>query len=296
LLQHNMTIAPMTPQPTKSTSNSRSNKVLGQLQAIWDTLQKDLASTKAQLNSAREAKTTHEQQSKDYTLSNQECRTHIQELLKLLEAKQHSLNLTKHQSVGLEAQTKKLKDDALMSRRNLDELKKRESRLVQDRDAAVLAKTRVEQQQKVLQQSIRDMDNRLGQEQQLLKKQLDQLQRQVQRITDRNEWMTKIMVSSMENETELRQEWIHQVSIRQQQHDKVTELFINRIRSELELLLDQMITLGYGGVTLGNRDNSSSNRLDALIMLNLDQKVEQCQADVNCLVHRIQSYSVLSIQ
>jgi hypothetical protein len=43
-----MTLAPTTPQPTKSVSNSRTNRVIEQLQDTWDTLQRDLASTKTQ--------------------------------------------------------------------------------------------------------------------------------------------------------------------------------------------------------------------------------------------------------
>lgn len=204
----------------------------------------------------------------------------------LLETKQHSLDGTKEQSGGLETQAKKLKDDAMMSRKNLNDLKKRESRLVQDRDAAVLAKTRVEQQQKILRQSVHDLDKRLRQEQHRLKRELDQLQRLVGLVTDGNQWMADAMVSNMENETLVRQEWIQQVSVQQQHQDEVAILFVARIRSELQLLLNQVAAIGYGG----------SNRLDALDTLDIDQKVQQCKADVCGLVHRIQSYSVLALQ
>lgn len=204
----------------------------------------------------------------------------------LLETKQHSLEVTKKQSGGLETQAKKLKDDALMSRNNLDDLKKRESRLVQDRDAAVMAKTRVEQQQNILRQSVHDLDKRLGQEQHRLKRELDQLQRLVGLVTDRNQWMADVMVSNMENETIVRQKWIQQVSVQQQHQNEVAVLFATRIKSEMQLLLEQVAAIGHG----------DSNRLGAVDTLDLDQKVQQCKADVCGLVHRIQSYSVVAFQ
>ncbi|ORZ17207.1 hypothetical protein BCR42DRAFT_374349 [Absidia repens] len=265
-----MTLAPATPQPSKSSSNSRSNRVIEELQETWDTLQKDLVTIKAQLDSAREAKKNNEQQSKEYVQSNQECRIHIQELMELLESKQQSLDLTKQQSVELENQVKQLKTDALTSRKHLDDLKKRETQLGQDRDAAVLAKARVEQQQKVLQQSIQDMDNRFIKEQQMLKKELDTIQRQLEQVSTRNQLIAEMMVANVENETEARQELIRQVGIQQKDYGQATGLFVDRIRSELQTLLDEATSLGY-----------------------LSQEVKQCQDEVNGLVQRIQSYSMV---
>lgn len=45
-----MALAPATPQPSKSSSNYRSTRVIEELQETWDSLQKDLITTKAQVN------------------------------------------------------------------------------------------------------------------------------------------------------------------------------------------------------------------------------------------------------
>ncbi|KAI8332685.1 hypothetical protein BC941DRAFT_381313 [Chlamydoabsidia padenii] len=275
-----MALAPATPQPSKSTSNYRSTRVIEELQETWDTLQKDLITTKTQLDTALEAKKNNEQQSKDYVQSNQECRAQIQELMKLLEDKQQSLDVTKQQSVALENKVKQLKDEAMISRKHLDDLKKRETQLGQDRDAAVLAKACVEQQQKILEQSVLDLDHRSTKEQQQLEKELDTLKHQLDQVSSRNQWMADMMVSVMDDETRTRREWIQQMHTQHQQQRQTTKLFIEKIQLELQSLLEQVNSLGGG-------DSHSNNTLD------LDVEVKQCQDEINGLVQKIQSYSLI---
>lgn len=197
----------------------------------------------------------------------------------LLEDKQDSLDVTKQQSVELENQVKQLKTDAMMSRKNLDDLKKRETQLGQDRDAAVFAKACVEQQQSILQQSVQDLDKRLAQEQRKLKKELDSLHRQLEQVSTRNQWMADIMASTVESQVVTRQEWIRQMETQQQEQGKTTRLFVDRIRQELQSLLDE-----------ANGRGADQEQNDTL---NLDREVKQCQDEVNGLIQRIQSYSMI---
>ncbi|KAI8099853.1 uncharacterized protein BX664DRAFT_322264 [Halteromyces radiatus] len=260
---------------TTQLSNSRSNRVIEELQDTWEILQKDMISTKVQLESLREAKIKNENDGKEYVQSNQECRTHIQELMELLETKEEALDYTKKQSQELEAQVKQLKDDALMSRKTLDELKKKETQLGQDRDAAVLAKLRVKQQQKILEQSLQDLDKRYQHEQQCLKKELISIKKQLEQTLLRNQWFADIIINHVENETETRQQWISQVNIQQQQQIRTTQLFVDRIKAELQTLLDS--------IELGNQNEKKD----------MDQEVKLCQDEVSGLVQRIQSYSLV---
>jgi hypothetical protein len=151
--------------------------------------------------------------------------------------------------------------------------------LGQDRDAAVLAKACVEQQQSILQQSVQDLDKRSAHEQRKLKKELDSLHRQLEQVSTRNQWMADIMASTMESEVITRQEWIRHMDTQQQEQGETTRLFVDRIRLELQSLLEE----AKGRAA----DQEDADTLD------LDREVKQCQDEVNGLVQRIQSYSLI---
>ncbi|ORZ18138.1 hypothetical protein BCR42DRAFT_350697 [Absidia repens] len=274
-----MTLAPETPLPTRSSSYSRTTRVIEELQVVWDALQKDLVSVRSQLESAREAKKMHDQQSKSYVESNQECRHHIQALMALLESKQQGLQQTKQVSTTLETQAKQLKDAAVDARAQADTLKKQETQLGQEKETTMLAKARVVQQHKVLHQALQQLDQRAHHEHTQMKKQLAMVQSQLDQVIARNQLILLLTTAQGDvnnnnnNMNTRRQAWIQHVRSLQQQLLLLPGGGMDKIRSELDGLLEAA-SLPYG-------DNT------------MNQMVTQCQDEVHGLIQRIQSYSLI---
>ncbi|CAO3616417.1 unnamed protein product [Cunninghamella blakesleeana] len=63
-----MALAPVIPQPSKS--SSRSNRVIEQLQESLEQLQKDVLNTKTQLETIQESKQKNERDGQEYVKSN----------------------------------------------------------------------------------------------------------------------------------------------------------------------------------------------------------------------------------
>lgn len=68
----------------------------------------------------------HEKETTNYTNSNKIYRARIQEIMQVLKSKQSILEGTKGSSTQLEFKVKQLKGEALASRRQLEDLRRRE--------------------------------------------------------------------------------------------------------------------------------------------------------------------------
>ncbi|CAO3599180.1 unnamed protein product [Absidia cylindrospora] len=179
----------------------------------------------------------------------------------LLESKQQALQQTKQVSATLETQAKQLKDAAEEARLQADTLKKQETQLGQEKEATILAKARVVQQHKVLQQALQQLDQRAYHEHTQMKKQLVMIQSQLDQVISRNQLILLLTQGGG------RQVWIQHVRSLQQQ----LLVLPDKIRSELDGLLE---AASYGDDTM-------------------NQMVTQCQDEVHGLIQRIQSYSLV---
>ncbi|KAG1138334.1 hypothetical protein G6F37_000229 [Rhizopus arrhizus] len=178
------------PQPSTST---RTLKVIEQLSQNFDSIQKEIASTRLQLEMMRQAKMQHEKDTQHYTNSNKIFRERIKEIMQALESKQKSLDDTKRASSQLEQKVKQLKDEALASRRQLESLRRREQVLEHDRDVAVKERNQLKRKQNLLGDSVEQLRDRCEKEMVSLQKDHSLLVEQAKLITERNELMMELV-------------------------------------------------------------------------------------------------------
>ncbi|KAG1392965.1 hypothetical protein G6F58_012408 [Rhizopus delemar] len=179
-------------QPQPSTS-SRTNKVAEQLNYKLDVTQKEIASIRNQLETIRQTKAQNEKDTQYYTSSNKILRTRIKEIMQALESKQKSLDETKRASSELELKVKQLKDEALASRRQLEDLRRREQVLEHDRDVAVKERNQLKHKHNLLGDSIEQLRDRCEREMTLLQKDHSLLVEQAKYIKERNDLMMELV-------------------------------------------------------------------------------------------------------
>ncbi|KAI8371700.1 uncharacterized protein BYT42DRAFT_537559 [Radiomyces spectabilis] len=259
------------PQPSLSTS-SRSTRVIEQLQATLDSIQKEVMATKSQLETIRQTKRQYELEAQSYIECNAEYRKSIQELMHILETKQHRLNDTKRSSTDLESKVKKFKDEALASRKQLEDLRRKEQVLERDRNVAVAERDLVVRQQHVLKQSVDMLKSRFDREVVSLKQDLSLVHMQIQTMTEKSQTMVKLMETKVSQRALTRQQLMTQLTLVRRQMENNTQTFLDRIRAELQALLDDV--------------DQSTRQTD-----NFQFAVTRCRGEVNGLIARIKAYT-----
>ncbi|ORX61538.1 hypothetical protein DM01DRAFT_1404319 [Hesseltinella vesiculosa] len=257
--------------------STRSDRVLEQLQDTWESLQKDLDAAQAQLTTVKDAKAKSDQQGKDYVESNQDCRSHIQQLMKVLETKELALEHTRQQSSHLEDKVKELKEEAMASRKQMEALKKQEQQLARDRDQAVSARNLVAQQKQALQQAIDHMDSRSNLERTALMSELKKLQHLVQQTYQQYQWSLDLLAQPPQQQQDQQddpeqQKYLDQVkSLQQKQHD-LTQSLVQDIELQVGSLLDNL--------------NQSTT---------LQDDVQDCRNQAAQLIQKIQTFAKLNL-
>lgn len=251
------------PQPS---SSSRSNKVVEQLGSKLDMVHRDIAATRQQLETIRQTKLQHEKDSLSYTNSNKLFRTRIKEIMQILESKQKVLEGTKGSSSQLELKVKQLKDEALASRHQLEDLRRREQVLEHDRDVAVKEKNQIKQKQNLLQDSIDQLRIRCEREMALLQKDYSILIEQARNITDKNEHLIELITLKLKQ----RRQYIENLALMKRQLRSNTETFVENVRSHLQALKTEI-------------QDSALQTKDCTIA------AIQCRGEVNGLVTRIKT-------
>ncbi|CEP17972.1 hypothetical protein [Parasitella parasitica] len=251
------------PQPSNS---SRSNKVIEQLSNNYELLQKELVATRTQLEAVRQTKLKHEKETMNYTNSNKAYRTRIKEIMQVIESKQKALDGTKGSSSQLELKVKQLKDEALASRRQLEDLRRREQVLEHDRDVAVREKNQIKHKQHVLQDSIDQLRVRCEREVALLQKDHSVLVDQARYITERNEHMIELITLKLKQ----RRQHIEHLALMKRQLRSNTEAFVQDVRTHLQALKTEI-------------EESAMQTKDCT------HAAIQCRGEVNGLVTRIKT-------
>lgn len=251
------------PQPS---SSSRSNKVVEQLSGRLESIYLDIAATRQQLETIRQNKLQHEKDITNNTNSNKVCRTRIKEIMQVLESKQKALEGTKGSSNQLELKVKQLKDEALASRRQLEDLRRREQVLEHDRDVAVKEKNQTKQKQNLLQGSIEQLRVRYEREIALLAKDHSVLIEQSKYITERNECMAELISLKLAQ----RKNYIENLTMMKKQLQVNTSNFVENVRSHLQALKTEI-------------DQSALQTKDCTMA------AIQCRGEVNGLVTRIKT-------
>ncbi|KAI9268066.1 hypothetical protein BDA99DRAFT_558247 [Phascolomyces articulosus] len=259
------------PQPTTSTS-ARTTRVVEQLQDTLDNLQKELISTRSQLETARQAKAQSELDAHNYVESNKKFRGDIQVLMQTLEGKQQILDSTKKSSMTMEAQVKKLRDEALASRKKLEELRRKEQVLERDRNAAVAEKEQTERQHIVLKESVQRLETRFEREVAGLRQDLSLVQSQVQLMSERSQLIATLSEQKIKQCAAERKELIAGLQAMRGQMQDNLQCFVQQMRTELAPLLDHV--------------NQSSSTIK-----DFEYSVLRCRGEVNGLVARIRAYT-----
>ncbi|KAF7732891.1 hypothetical protein EC973_000167 [Apophysomyces ossiformis] len=257
-------------------SSSRSTKVIEELQETWEAVQKELAQTKAQLASARELKAQAEEDTKIYTEANRTYRTNIQELMQVLESKQRTLDATKQASRVLESQVKKLKDEALASRKQLEELRRKEQVLERDRDVAVADKQRAECQRQALTDAVAMLGTRFARELASLQTDLATVNHLTRSIGERAQTQALMIETKMTKQMMLkRKEYMEQLIQAKHHLESNTQAFVDHVQTDLQSLIDNI--------------DKATGRTD-----DFQNAVLKCRGEVNGLINRIRTYTEAS--
>ncbi|KAI7883215.1 hypothetical protein K492DRAFT_159723 [Lichtheimia hyalospora FSU 10163] len=259
------------PQPTTS-SSSRSTRVVEQLQDTLNGLQKELVSTRLQLETARQTKAQSEIDAQNYVESNKQYRHDIKGLMQVLESKQELLDTTKRSSMAMEAQVKKLRDEALASRKKLEELRRKEQVLERDRNAAVAEKEQTERQQIVLKQAMESLATRFEREVCGLRQDLDSVQHQVQVMADGSETIARTVEAKIQQCTQERKMLITRMQTLRSHMQGNLQQFVDQMHAEIQPLLRSV-------------NQSASTTKD------FEYSVLKCRGEVNGLVARIRAYT-----
>ncbi|KAI8145564.1 hypothetical protein BJV82DRAFT_604203 [Fennellomyces sp. T-0311] len=259
------------PQPTTSTS-TRTTRVVEQLQDTLDNLQKELISTRAQLEAARQTKAQYELDAHNYVESNKKFRSDIQELMQTLETKQQVLDTTKKSSMAMEAQVKKLRDEALASRKKLEELRRKEQVLERDRNAAVAEKEQTERQHIVLKESVKRLETRFEREVAGLRQNLVSVQEQVHHMSEQSKAIAKLSEQKIKHCASERKELIAGLEVMRTKMQDNLQRFVQQMRLEMAPLLQDV-----------NRSISTTKDFEYAVL--------RCRGEVNGLVARIRAYT-----
>ncbi|KAI8098871.1 uncharacterized protein BX664DRAFT_319815 [Halteromyces radiatus] len=260
------------PQPT--ISSSRSTRVIEQLQDKWERIQKELAVTRSQLESTKQAKHQHDTQTKCYTESNKQYRVHIQGLMQVLDTKQKTLEGTKRSSVSMESQVKTLKDEALKSRQQLEALRRQEQVLERERDIAVTKKEQWERQRIVLGSSLQQLERRLDREAGNLREQLKVVQERAHAMSVYHNDFLALVAKTMERYVMDRADSYQQLERAKHNLEHQRQQWIQTTQSHLVNLTD---AIGLSGTTTDE----------------FHVTVNRCRGEVNGLIMKIRAYTVM---
>lgn len=130
--------------------------------------------------------------------SNTKLRGDIQILMQTLASKQQILDSTRAATADKELQVKRLRDEALLSRKQLEDLASKEKELLEARDSAIEHTQRSEREHLIIREAFGSIQRKYQKDIQQLQSDLDDLQRQFQHIRAKTEASMNIMQTQMQ--------------------------------------------------------------------------------------------------
>lgn len=201
-----------------------------------------------------------------YTKSSKIYRARIKEIMQVLKSKQEVLESTKCSSNHLELRLKQLKDEAMASRKQSEDLRRREQVLEHDRDEAVKENNQIKHRQHHLQDSVDQLRVRCEREMALLAKDHFMLTDQVQHITERNEHIYELITLKLKQ----RRQYLDSLTTMKRQSRSNMESFVNHVRLTMQPLQAEI-------------EQSELQTKDCILAS------IQCRGEVNGLVSRIKT-------
>ncbi|KAG2180116.1 hypothetical protein INT43_003904 [Umbelopsis isabellina] len=196
---------------TSTPATLRSTKVIEQLNEKLTLLLKELGTSKTQLQTSQEAKESNEASAKQFLESNTKLRKEIQIIMQTLESKQQILDATRASTADKELQVKRLRDEALLSRKQLEELASKEKELLEARDSAIENTHRSEREHLILQEAYGSMQHKYQNDIQQLQHDLEELQNEYINFTVNSEKSMKIVQNQFQQIIDSRDELVNEV-------------------------------------------------------------------------------------
>lgn len=172
----------------------------------------------------------------------------------------------------MEAQVKKLRDEALASRKKLEELRRKEQVLERDRNAAVAEKEQTERQQIVLLESIKSLESRFEREVAVLRRDLAVVQSYISEVSERSARVAREIEQKIEQQVAARRQLIEHLETVRKKMQANLHQFVEQMRAELQPLLDDV-----------NRSTAHTKDFEYAVI--------RCRGEVNGLVARIRAYT-----
>jgi hypothetical protein len=185
--------------------------------------------------------------------------------MQILESKQQLLDSTKKSSSSTENKVKQLKSEALAARKELDDLKRRETTLEKERRTTQLEKEKQMQQQKSFEKSMIKTKSENEKELNTLRLELDVIHKNMQQIKQKD--IQKQVKSIIEKQVKERENVLKNLENIRKEIELNNQNFVIHVKHALVDLLNQL----------------SSNENDEI----LTTELENCKNDVNTLVSRI---------
>ncbi|KAL0074268.1 hypothetical protein J3Q64DRAFT_1772963 [Phycomyces blakesleeanus] len=217
----------------------------------------------------------YESQSHHYLETNQDYRVNIQDMMQILTSKQAVVATTKTSSTDLEARVKHLKTEAMMSRKQLEDLRKRELVLENDRNTTVAEKALVERQQNVFRESVSSLENRFEREAGSLDRDLELVQQHIYRVTIQSEQWAKRLEKQIRTDIVRRSQQVREIQASRLRLKANTHCFIERVQKDLQRLTEGI------NQSIINKDSPR-------------QTVEKYKKDMEAMSARINSYAAQS--
>lgn len=184
--------------------------------------------------------------------------------MQILESKQQLLDSTKKSYVTTENRVKELKEEAMNSRKELDDLKRREHAIEKECDTIKMLKEKQAQQKATLDKQVAQLKAEFDKELSALNDELESVKLEIENLNKKD--ITKEVKESVEKQAKEREQLVQEFNKVQEEIQLNNQEFINHVKNELLDLLNQLPT-----------DQQQS----------LEQEVNNCKQDVESLVSRI---------
>lgn len=204
--------------------------------------------------------------------SNTQLRSDIQILMQTLESKQQILDTTRAATADKELQVKTLRDEALLSRKQLEELASREKELLEARDSAIEHTQRSEREHLTIRDAFGSIQLKYEKDIQQLQRDLDDLQRQFKQISAKSEQSMSILQKQMQNIMDSRDTDISEVSRLGSCLAEKNQAFVHKAAAQVHELRQEISSY------INQSENIAGN-------------VVGCRDEVNGLITRMRNFA-----
>jgi methyl-accepting chemotaxis protein len=225
-----------------------------------------------QLETTNQSKLISEKNAKEFMESNTLLRGDIQILMQTLESKQQILDATRAATADKELQVKKLRDEALLSRKQLEDLASKEKELLEARDSAIEHTQRSEREHLTIRDAFGSMQLKYQKDIQQLQRDLEDLQKQFRQISAKSEQSMKILQNQMQQILDSRDTDMEEMSRLSSCLVKKNQAFAHKTTSQVDELRQEV----------SSYINQSENIADNVV---------GCRDEVNGLITRMRNFA-----